>query len=48
MPMANIIAVVAVFEIHADMKAVALGDLPDPARYTGSAGALTDRALERR
>ncbi|MFI1509078.1 3-carboxy-cis,cis-muconate cycloisomerase [Streptomyces sp. NPDC020597] len=25
-----------------------LGDLTDPARYTGSAGALTDRALERR
>ncbi|MFF9124085.1 3-carboxy-cis,cis-muconate cycloisomerase [Streptomyces sp. NPDC014889] len=25
-----------------------LGELTDPARYTGSAGALTDRALERR
>jgi 3-carboxy-cis,cis-muconate cycloisomerase len=25
-----------------------LGDLTDPARYTGFAGALTDRALERR
>ncbi|NSL43013.1 3-carboxy-cis,cis-muconate cycloisomerase, partial [Streptomyces sp. 8P21H-1] len=25
-----------------------LADLTDPARYTGSAGALTDRALERR
>ncbi|WP_328728050.1 3-carboxy-cis,cis-muconate cycloisomerase [Streptomyces jietaisiensis] len=28
--------------------AVDLGDLTDPAHYTGSAGALTDRALERR
>jgi hypothetical protein len=25
----------------------ALADLTDPARYTGRAGALTDRALER-
>ncbi|MFI1051944.1 3-carboxy-cis,cis-muconate cycloisomerase [Streptomyces griseoruber] len=33
---------------EADMKDVDLGDLTDPARYTGSAGALTDRALERR
>ncbi|MGW0945401.1 3-carboxy-cis,cis-muconate cycloisomerase [Streptomyces sp. NPDC002623] len=31
-----------------DLKGVDLGDLTDPARYTGSAGALTDRALERR
>jgi 3-carboxy-cis,cis-muconate cycloisomerase len=28
--------------------AVDLDDLTDPAHYTGSAGALTDRALERR
>ncbi len=27
---------------------VDLADLTDPAHYTGSAGALTDRALERR
>ncbi|BBC31444.1 3-carboxy-cis,cis-muconate cycloisomerase [Streptomyces graminofaciens] len=31
-----------------DLKDVDLDDLTDPARYTGSAGALTDRALERR
>ncbi|MFE6821072.1 3-carboxy-cis,cis-muconate cycloisomerase [Streptomyces sp. NPDC057690] len=31
-----------------DLKDVDLGDLTDPARYTGSAGSLTDRALERR
>ncbi|WP_267892130.1 lyase family protein, partial [Streptomyces sp. DSM 15324] len=31
-----------------DVKDIDLGDLTDPARYTGSAGALTDRALERR
>ncbi|MGW0585608.1 lyase family protein, partial [Streptomyces sp. NPDC002920] len=31
-----------------DLKDVDLGDLTDPARYTGSAGTLTDRALERR
>ncbi|CAM5549748.1 3-carboxy-cis,cis-muconate cycloisomerase [Streptomyces aurantiogriseus] len=31
-----------------ELKGVDLGDLTDPARYTGSAGALTDRALERR
>ncbi|MFF4587196.1 3-carboxy-cis,cis-muconate cycloisomerase [Streptomyces sp. NPDC001388] len=31
-----------------ELKDVDLGDLTDPARYTGSAGALTDRALERR
>ncbi|WP_230194112.1 3-carboxy-cis,cis-muconate cycloisomerase [Streptomyces coriariae] len=31
-----------------DLKDVDLGDLADPARYTGSAGILTDRALERR
>ncbi|TQJ56919.1 3-carboxy-cis,cis-muconate cycloisomerase [Streptomyces sp. NBC_00080] len=31
-----------------DLKDVDLGDLTDPARYTGSAGILTDRALERR
>ncbi|WP_416977319.1 3-carboxy-cis,cis-muconate cycloisomerase [Streptomyces sp. T028] len=31
-----------------DLKDIDLGDLTDPARYTGSAGALTDRALERR
>ncbi|MFF8970911.1 3-carboxy-cis,cis-muconate cycloisomerase [Streptomyces sp. NPDC014995] len=30
------------------LQDVDLGDLTDPARYTGSAGALTDRALERR
>ncbi|MBJ6641216.1 3-carboxy-cis,cis-muconate cycloisomerase [Streptomyces sp. DHE7-1] len=31
-----------------ELKAVDLDDLTDPARYTGFAGALTDRALERR
>ncbi|KQX78570.1 3-carboxy-cis,cis-muconate cycloisomerase [Streptomyces sp. Root1310] len=31
-----------------DLKDADLGDLTDPARYTGSAGSLTDRALERR
>ncbi|MFF1258478.1 MULTISPECIES: 3-carboxy-cis,cis-muconate cycloisomerase [unclassified Streptomyces] len=31
-----------------DLKGVDLADLTDPVRYTGSAGALTDRALERR
>ncbi|MFC7882249.1 3-carboxy-cis,cis-muconate cycloisomerase [Streptomyces sp. NPDC057376] len=31
-----------------ELKDVDLGSLTDPARYTGSAGALTDRALERR
>ncbi|MFD7136114.1 3-carboxy-cis,cis-muconate cycloisomerase [Streptomyces sp. NPDC059894] len=31
-----------------ELKDVDLDDLTDPARYTGSAGALTDRALERR
>ncbi|MFB8776372.1 3-carboxy-cis,cis-muconate cycloisomerase [Streptomyces broussonetiae] len=31
-----------------ELKGLDLGDLTDPARYTGSAGALTDRALERR
>ncbi|KPH98994.1 3-carboxy-cis,cis-muconate cycloisomerase [Actinobacteria bacterium OK074] len=30
-----------------ELKDVDLDDLTDPARYTGSAGALTDRALER-
>jgi 3-carboxy-cis,cis-muconate cycloisomerase len=30
------------------LKQVDLDDLTDPARYTGSAGILTDRALERR
>ncbi len=30
------------------LKDVDLVDLTDPTRYTGSAGALTDRALERR
>ncbi|MFF9813312.1 3-carboxy-cis,cis-muconate cycloisomerase [Streptomyces sp. NPDC014006] len=30
------------------LQGVDLDELPDPARYTGSAGALTDRALERR
>ncbi|MFF0084021.1 3-carboxy-cis,cis-muconate cycloisomerase [Streptomyces canus] len=30
-----------------ELKNVDLGALTDPARYTGSAGALTDRALER-
>ncbi|MDQ0906252.1 3-carboxy-cis,cis-muconate cycloisomerase [Streptomyces canus] len=30
-----------------ELKDVDLGELTDPARYTGSAGALTDRALER-
>ncbi|MFH8799079.1 3-carboxy-cis,cis-muconate cycloisomerase [Streptomyces sp. NPDC017936] len=33
---------------EAEGEGVDLGDLTDPARYTGSAGALTDRALERR
>ncbi|MFD7794805.1 3-carboxy-cis,cis-muconate cycloisomerase [Streptomyces sp. NPDC059759] len=32
----------------ADLTASDLADLTDPTRYTGSAGALTDRALERR
>ncbi|MEU9409712.1 3-carboxy-cis,cis-muconate cycloisomerase [Streptomyces sp. NPDC048281] len=31
-----------------DLKDLDLDDLTDPARYTGSAGVLTDRALERR
>jgi 3-carboxy-cis,cis-muconate cycloisomerase len=31
-----------------ELKDVDLSELTDPARYTGSAGALTDRALERR
>ncbi|MGQ4385845.1 3-carboxy-cis,cis-muconate cycloisomerase [Streptomyces sp. SAS_270] len=31
-----------------ELKDVDLDDLTDPTRYTGSAGALTDRALERR
>ena len=31
-----------------ELKGVDLADLTDPTRYTGSAGALTDRALERR
>ncbi|MER5519700.1 3-carboxy-cis,cis-muconate cycloisomerase [Streptomyces sp. NPDC002763] len=31
-----------------ELKDIDLDDLTDPARYTGSAGALTDRALERR
>ncbi|MEW1780320.1 3-carboxy-cis,cis-muconate cycloisomerase [Streptomyces sp. NPDC086777] len=31
-----------------DLKDVDLDDLTDPARYTGAAGVLTDRALERR
>ncbi|MFF3846165.1 3-carboxy-cis,cis-muconate cycloisomerase [Streptomyces sp. NPDC002328] len=31
-----------------DLQDIDLGELTDPARYTGSAGALTDRALERR
>ncbi|MFI9168784.1 3-carboxy-cis,cis-muconate cycloisomerase [Streptomyces lincolnensis] len=31
-----------------EVKDVALDELTDPARYTGSAGTLTDRALERR
>ncbi|MEU9155252.1 3-carboxy-cis,cis-muconate cycloisomerase [Streptomyces sp. NPDC048417] len=31
-----------------DLKDIDLDNLTDPARYTGSAGALTDRALERR
>ncbi|MFF5012754.1 3-carboxy-cis,cis-muconate cycloisomerase [Streptomyces sp. NPDC001165] len=33
---------------EAGLKNVELDDLTDPARYTGFAGALTDRALERR
>ncbi|WP_406175925.1 3-carboxy-cis,cis-muconate cycloisomerase [Streptomyces sp. NBC_00996] len=31
-----------------ELKELDLADLTDPTRYTGSAGALTDRALERR
>jgi 3-carboxy-cis,cis-muconate cycloisomerase len=31
-----------------ELKGVDVAELTDPARYTGSAGALTDRALERR
>ncbi|MFD9434322.1 3-carboxy-cis,cis-muconate cycloisomerase [Streptomyces sp. NPDC060002] len=34
--------------VEPDLRNVDLGDLTDPARYTGSAGSLTDRALERR
>ena len=30
------------------LKEIDLAELTDPARYTGSAAALTDRALERR
>ncbi len=30
-----------------ELKDLPLNDLTDPARYTGSAGTLTDRALER-
>lgn len=30
-----------------ELKDLDLVDLTDPTRYTGSAGALTDRALER-
>ncbi|WP_234540472.1 3-carboxy-cis,cis-muconate cycloisomerase [Streptomyces shenzhenensis] len=33
---------------ESDLKDVELDSLTDPARYTGSAGELTDRALERR
>jgi 3-carboxy-cis,cis-muconate cycloisomerase len=33
---------------EAELKDLALDELTDPARYLGSAGALTDRALERR
>ncbi|OKK05212.1 3-carboxy-cis,cis-muconate cycloisomerase [Streptomyces sp. CB02400] len=33
---------------QAELKEIDLDDLIDPAHYTGSAGALTDRALERR
>ncbi|MFE9764094.1 3-carboxy-cis,cis-muconate cycloisomerase [Streptomyces sp. NPDC005808] len=33
---------------ESELKDLDLVDLTDPARYTGSAGALTDRALERR
>ncbi|MFE4963612.1 3-carboxy-cis,cis-muconate cycloisomerase [Streptomyces sp. NPDC056660] len=33
---------------ESELKDIDLDDLTDPARYTGSAGALTDRALERR
>ncbi|WP_327399901.1 3-carboxy-cis,cis-muconate cycloisomerase [Streptomyces sp. NBC_01288] len=33
---------------EAELKDIDLSALTDPARYTGSAGALTDRALERR
>jgi 3-carboxy-cis,cis-muconate cycloisomerase len=31
-----------------ELKDLDLADLTDPTRYTGSAGSLTDRALERR
>ncbi|MFI5569297.1 3-carboxy-cis,cis-muconate cycloisomerase [Streptomyces sp. NPDC051740] len=34
--------------IEPELKGVDLTEATDPARYTGSAGALTDRALERR
>ncbi|KUO19399.1 3-carboxy-cis,cis-muconate cycloisomerase [Streptomyces dysideae] len=34
--------------VEPELKDVDLGELADPARYTGSAGDLTDRALERR
>jgi 3-carboxy-cis,cis-muconate cycloisomerase len=41
-PLAELLAV------EPELRGVDLGDPTDPARYTGSAGALTDRALERR
>ncbi|WP_373682231.1 MULTISPECIES: 3-carboxy-cis,cis-muconate cycloisomerase [Streptomyces] len=39
---------VNVLDEEPDLKDLDLADLTDPTRYTGSAGALTDRALERR
>jgi len=36
-----------VLDEEPDLKDLDLADLTDPTRYTGSAGALTDRALER-
>ncbi|WP_329415370.1 3-carboxy-cis,cis-muconate cycloisomerase [Streptomyces sp. NBC_00704] len=39
---------VELLALEPGLKDVDLGELTDPARYTGSAGSLTDRALERR
>ncbi|NEB75814.1 3-carboxy-cis,cis-muconate cycloisomerase, partial [Streptomyces sp. SID14478] len=38
----------SVLSEEADLKDVDVTELTDPARYTGAAGALVDRALTRR